>query len=98
MPKVVYIEDTRTQGHFHLHDNEGLCFGDYLSLDRALEEAAEIMAIWNTTWGTAPLVVIDAPVCIDVCREADRQRACEACKADCGFEGSCKDCPDPRHF
>lgn len=56
-------------GHYHLHTQEGACYGDYADFEHALEHAAYRQADWNTPWGVPALTIIDAPICMDDCRE-----------------------------
>lgn len=56
-------------GHYHLHANDGVCYGDYRDFDEAILRTAELQASWLTPWGSAPLTVIDAPICINRCND-----------------------------
>lgn len=56
-------------GHYHLHDDDGTCYGDYRDFEDAARAVAEIMDTWRTTWGAVPLTVIDAPFCIQDCND-----------------------------
>jgi hypothetical protein len=60
--------------HYHLHDETGACFGDTMNFDTAALIAAEYTYPWVGTdkepeegW----LVVIDAPHCVQDCREEE---------------------------
>ena len=58
--------------HWHLHNEEGMCFGDTVSFEHACEIAA-LHAYPRCVPDNEPveelLTVIDAGFCIDVCRE-----------------------------
>lgn len=54
--------------HYHIHDEEGTCYGDVMHLD----DAAHTVASLNLDQESLLFFVIDAPVCIDVCREDER--------------------------
>lgn len=52
--------------HFHIHDDDGDCYGD----TRSLNDAAETVAALNLDQEDILFFVVDAPCCINVCRES----------------------------
>jgi hypothetical protein len=60
--------------HYRLHDNTGRCYGDTLDFDSAALAAAEYTYPWEVTDHESDegvMVIIDAPHCIQDCREED---------------------------
>jgi hypothetical protein len=60
--------------HYRLHDETGMCFGDTMNFDAAARVAAEYSYPWDVTDhepDEGVMVIIDAPHCIQDCREED---------------------------
>jgi hypothetical protein len=51
--------------HYHMHDEDGECYGD----TRDLEQAAATVAHLNLDQTDILFFVVDAPVCMDACRK-----------------------------
>ena len=71
--------------HWHLHNEEGMCFGDTVDFGHA----AEIAAAHAYPWCVADqepvegmLTIIEADICLDACREAADSEEEEAGNVD----------------
>lgn len=66
-------------GHYHLHDTSGVCYGDSDIFETAALVAAEHAYPWmvpdREDGLSDPLTVIDAPHCIEDCREPEDEDA-----------------------
>jgi hypothetical protein len=59
--------------HWHLHNEEGMCFGDTVDFGHAADIAASHAYPWcvaDMEPVDGVLTIIEADFCIDVCREA----------------------------
>jgi len=59
-------------GHYHLHDESGSCYGDFQHFETAARGAAEHAYPWCVADNEpldGMLTVIDAPHCIEECHE-----------------------------
>ena len=76
--------------HWHLHDDDGRCWGDYESFPRACETAAH-----HNYWQPSKLTVVEAGFCIEVCTYENLYR-CRGCRWWVQVDvGSSAPMPDP---